>query len=1502
MRPTPFLGILLAIAISAAFPLGAASAATIAVTTTTDELNADGDCSLREAIRAANTNLAVDACTAGQNDQTDTITVPAGTYTLTLAGGDNDAAVGDLDLRDNAAADDLIIAGAGAATTIIQACAVEQLAADCPVGQGIVDRVLNVFDAHVAISGVTIRHGRAGNGSGIWIQRSNGGTALALTDVVVTKNGNAPGPLTYGGGITNWYGELTLTRTTISDNQASIGGGISNSFGDVTDTSELVLIDSVVSGNKALTGGGIWNEDNAVVTCTDSTISGNRADGTQNGASTDNGAGFFNFRATATFTGCTIRDNVAKNRGAGLVNYTTNISLPSGLTLTDSTISGNRSENSGPAAFLNNDGTATLTNCTISGNQAADIAGGIYTFRGRTDVRSTTITANRLLTPSHGAGGIWAAGDIVLRNTIIAGNIHDETNPAAYAPDCFSGYAASPVSEGYSLVGGNYNCTGLVDGMNGDRIGTPAAPIDAKLGPLADHGGPTQTHLWLTGSPVADAGNPAAPGSGGTACPATDQRGETRPIGVACDIGAVELEDLGVLTVESIQPAVGGNGGTVSARIFGRTIDPNAEVRLVRAGFPDVVATQASAAGPPESVLPTTFDLRGVAPGAWSVRVENADASVATLADAFTVVAGGGADLWVERVLPRGIFANRTQTILVVFGNRGTVDAYGVPLWFTIPEELTFHIPFPVSPPPSQPQQVPTDWTRIAIDEPIPAPEGRDTFSFLLPVVPAGSTGILKFRVTGPLAVDSVPPERLPFYVTAAIGTPYFQPNLAEEAVATYVARAKELAQGFQPSLVIAPTDAVIADYVRTQLAGVVASGQQNDDASGFPRVFSQSQLVVDTAYFILVESNPALVALEPARQWAAELYDALVGRSAEARIVDPDCPPGDIFCERDDEEFKPCPFPQLCCPIPGILCMKKIPPSRPKCGHIQVNHLEWYDVPCQPEQPKTPDLPFLPPFDPNDKLGPGGPGGFIDGLTPLPYTILFENKATAAGEAFEVTVTDQLDVTKYDLATFSLGSITFGDRIVAVPPGLQSFKTEVDLRPAVNILVGIDAALDTGTGIVTWKFTTLDPATHQFPEDPQFGFLPPNVTPPEGEGAVLFTVSLKPGLGLGTTVCNDATIVFDFNPPIDTPTFCNTIGAPEDCENCIDDDGDGLVDRADPDCQAAPNGAGAGVGDATAGKAVDKCAKTIRKVGAKLVSTRLKQLGACEKAVADCVQLKNGDAACLTKAQATCAKARRSLPTAEAKLTGAIVKTCNEPAVAAANLRAAAGLGFEGDATGCEGLGGGGTVGDVAECIRQSHQCAAERILGTAVPRARELLVLGGFDPVSQFRCLENGALGGGSGLAADKRKAIRKCDATIQKAATKLVAGRAKAGEACGAAVFSCLQTKPGDAACIGKAGGTCAKAVAAIPKLEAGFATTIAKACGASPLVAADLSTVDGLGASALGERCAKLGVPSLATVADVTACLQAQLTCHVDHLLESTTPRLDELLDLGGVSLP
>lgn len=57
--------------------------ANIIVNATNDELNGDGDRSLREAIQAARTESAVEGCMAGSGS--DTITLPAGSYQLTLA-------------------------------------------------------------------------------------------------------------------------------------------------------------------------------------------------------------------------------------------------------------------------------------------------------------------------------------------------------------------------------------------------------------------------------------------------------------------------------------------------------------------------------------------------------------------------------------------------------------------------------------------------------------------------------------------------------------------------------------------------------------------------------------------------------------------------------------------------------------------------------------------------------------------------------------------------------------------------------------------------------------------------------------------------------------------------------------------------------------------------------------------------------------------------------------------------------------------------------------------------------------------------------------------------------------------------------------------------------------------------------------------------------------------------------------------------------------------------
>jgi len=137
-----------------------------------------------------------------------------------------------------------------------------------------------------------------------------------------------------------------------------------------------------------------------------------------------------------------------------------------------------------------------------------------------------TVTVNNTTISGNSAGGvgasIWSDGtsvfnDNILENSIIA-------NALSSSSHCFGTFI---VSLGHNLAD-DASC-GLT--ATGDLV-----VADAKLGPLADNGGPTETHALLTTSAAIDAASPGCPP------PATDQRGVLRPQGAACDIGAFEVE------------------------------------------------------------------------------------------------------------------------------------------------------------------------------------------------------------------------------------------------------------------------------------------------------------------------------------------------------------------------------------------------------------------------------------------------------------------------------------------------------------------------------------------------------------------------------------------------------------------------------------------------------------------------------------------------------------------------------------------------------------------------------------------------------------------------------------------------------------------------------------------------------------------------------------------------------------------------------------------------
>ena len=202
------------------------------------------------------------------------------------------------------------------------------------------------------------------------------------------------------------------------------------------------------------------------------------------------------------------------------------------------------------------------------------------------------------------------------------------------------------------------------------------------------------------------------------------------------------------------------------------------------------------------------------------------------------------------------------------------------------------------------------------------------------------------------------------------------------------------------------------------------------------------------------------------------------------------------------------------------------------------------------PNQQSMPEKPIQPigSFDPNDKVGARGHEGgqFVREVEALRYSISFENLDTATASAQEIVITDDLtpNINLINLSTLSLGSISFGNKVITPPSGQTEFATDVDLRPDKNLLVRINAKFDTDTNMLSWHFSSIDPATGELTTDPLAGFLPPNTNAdaPKGSGSVLFTVMPKQGLPTGTEIRNYAKIVFDTNQPINTPEWWNTI------------------------------------------------------------------------------------------------------------------------------------------------------------------------------------------------------------------------------------------------------------------------------------------------------------------------------------------------------------------------
>ena len=487
--------VLAALAVNASLAAGAARgiAVVFTVNSTVDATDAtagdgvcetalgNGICTLRAAIQETNALPGDDA-----------IVLPSGIYTVTIAGaGENAAAAGDLDIRDN-----LTITGAGSANTIIDG-----------------NRIDRVFDVRTytprtaSLSGLTVRNGDSGlwaGAGGIWIAGDDYNQTLNLTDVSVLNNRAGDD----GGGIANDGGTLVLANVAVVGNTGQDGGGIYN--GGV-----LTITSSTIASNVSnMAGGGVYHDIYAPATISNTIVFGNSAGRDGGGILLWNGG-------TLTIDGSAVMNNTSAVRGGG-------IRSSGWLTLTNSTIAFNLAADNGGG--ISSDGYwLAISNSTISHNRTLSDGGGIW-VSGIINMNNTTITGNYADDDGDGwgigGGAYFAVTEAAVRNTIIAGN----TDRRGEGPDCFGSFP----SQDYNLIQNPASCFIHTVPLGHDRIG-----LNPDLGPLQDNGGPTLTHALLFSSPAVDAGNNAT-------CATSDQRGSLRPVdgdadgNAICDIGAFE--------------------------------------------------------------------------------------------------------------------------------------------------------------------------------------------------------------------------------------------------------------------------------------------------------------------------------------------------------------------------------------------------------------------------------------------------------------------------------------------------------------------------------------------------------------------------------------------------------------------------------------------------------------------------------------------------------------------------------------------------------------------------------------------------------------------------------------------------------------------------------------------------------------------------------------------------------------------------------------------------
>ncbi|MEM8668519.1 MAG: choice-of-anchor Q domain-containing protein [Planctomycetota bacterium] len=447
------------------------------VSTTQDEFDFDySEISLREAIELSVASLGVDTIQFDEDvfDEPQVITLLLGPIVLS---------------------EDVFIEGPGDELLTIDADSNHRVV-DIPGSDPMVSTI------NVAIAGVTLTNGVANTGSGGGIRFESDGQLL-LQDVSLIENETLDDDAG-GGGLSVDGGSLRIIDSLIHQNRTlgdrSGGGGI------LINDGQAEIIATMISENQTTRdsseGGGLFAIQSDV-SFDEVDVIANITLGNDSG-----GGGFSVDRGNLSIVASHIDQNetFGESAGGGLKTELSDVDIFSSSITHNQT--SHPTTSGGGAAFVN--GTLDIFNSTLSGNVVDGengSGGGLLASSVLTRIVNSTITNNSAEFVGGGIAEV-AAGSLTLDNSIVAGNNGPDNSPDLFVsisnPDNFR--------VRFSLIGDRLG-TALQESQtpdaDGNRIGssTGGGVIDPVLGPLADNGGVTPTHLPLSGSLAIGGGN-----------------------------------------------------------------------------------------------------------------------------------------------------------------------------------------------------------------------------------------------------------------------------------------------------------------------------------------------------------------------------------------------------------------------------------------------------------------------------------------------------------------------------------------------------------------------------------------------------------------------------------------------------------------------------------------------------------------------------------------------------------------------------------------------------------------------------------------------------------------------------------------------------------------------------------------------------------------------------------------------------------------------------------